>query len=122
MHDVINIDQAKADIKELNEKFNQFSKDWEEGDGYSYYCTDIAEQELSLVLEKMNCYQGFIFEYNESEYTDPKYDEWYQDQTLSHEDLYSCNVTEDNYGLADAIACDIKTELVEYLQTEIKNL
>ena len=120
MHDIINVNQAKTDIEELEILFKQFGKEWEAGDGYSYYCTEVAEQELDLVLQKMDQYKGFIFEYNEDDFTDPKYDNWYQDQTFSVEDLYSCNVTDDNYGLADAIACHLKSELINYLKAEIE--
>ena len=68
----------------------------------------------------MNQYEDFTFKYDEAEYVDPKYDNWYQDQTFSEDDLYSCNVTEDNYGLADAVACDIQAELISYLKAKIE--
>ena len=117
---MIDVNQAATDIKELEVLFKQFGAEWEEGDGYSYYCTEVAEKELDTVLQKMNHYEGFTFKYDESEYVDPKYDNWYQDQTFSEDDLYSCNVTEDNYGLADAVACDMKAALVDYLKAAIE--
>lgn len=119
MKDIINIKQGKADIKELNEKFSKYAKQWE----YECFSDEeksfVALKELHLVLNKMDNYKGFIFEYNESEYKNPKYNKWYQNQNFSETELYECDVDKNNYGIADAVACDIKDELVLYIQAEI---
>lgn len=121
MHDMINIDQAKADIQELNSKFRQMSNEWESYDGDPYECAPIAEKELELVIEKADKYQGFIYTYDESHFDDSIYDdEWYKDDIFTKEDFDNINVTPDNYGKADIVAFELKEELVSYLKAEIE--
>lgn len=121
MKDIIDIEDAKADIEKLNTKIRELSNEWENCDGNPSECDTIALAELLLVKGVANKYKGFSFEYKESEYTDTKYDEWYENETFTEEDFEHNNVNSDNYGKADAVAFDMKIELVEYITSEIIN-
>lgn len=121
MKDIIDIEDAKADIEKLNIKFKKLSNEWENCDGNPSECDTIALTELLLVKGVANKYKGFIFEYKESDYTDTKYDEWYEFQSFTEEDFENDNINDKNFGKADAVAFDMKTELVEYITSEIIN-
>lgn len=119
MKDIIDIDDAKEDIKVLNTRFRELGNEWESWDGNPYECDMIALKELVLIKKVALKYKGFSFEYKESDYTNTQYDEWYEDETFTEEDFEYDNVNSDNYGKADAVAFDMKESLVEYLTSEI---
>ena len=120
MKDIIDINKAKADIKALNEKFTKWGQEWESYDGNPINCYPIALKELIFVKNKANEYKGFICEYNESDYCNTQYNKWYESEEFTQEQFNDCEVDETNYGKADAVAFDLKCELVSYLEAEIK--
>lgn len=114
MKDIKTKEENQRAINLLEKQFNQWAKQWEE----EYYDTnalvDIASEELYLVQQVMQQYKGFIFEFNENDYGND--DDWFGNQVLSESDFNECNVTENNYGMADCVAFCIKEELVEYIK------
>lgn len=106
---------ALNDIELLNTKFGEYSSRWEMYDGDQYSCSEIAQQELELVKEVAQRH-NFPLTYNPSDYEPQGYDEWWEEEVFSEDDFENNDVTSENYGKADAVASDLKDELLSFLK------
>ena len=106
---------ALTDIELLNKKFGEYGSKWEMYDGDEYCCSEIAQQELELVKEVAQRH-NFSLTYNPSDYEPQGYDEWWEEEIFSEDDFANNYVTSENYGKADAVASDLKDELLSFLK------
>lgn len=107
-------EQIEFDIDTLNTEFTKMSGIWEYNDGDPYACTDLSIKELTLVKNIAKRYPDFKYIYEPEEFC--KYDEWYDDQIFTLEDFENDNIHNENYGKVDAVAFDMKEELVNFLE------
>lgn len=105
------MNQKLRDIKTLELEFAKISAIWEHEDGNPYVCVHLARRELALV-KSIAKRHGFKMEYNLISY---ECGEWWAEDEFSEDDFENDNVTADNYGKADAVAFDLKENLVRYM-------
>lgn len=109
----VSIQSIKNDIEYLESEFNDLAHKWEYSSELSN--TTIAQKELNIVKTIAKEYPSFKYEYEPVEFE--KYDEWYNNDIFTQEDFATNNVTDDNYGKADAVAFDMKQSLTAFLET-----
>lgn len=114
----VSIEDIKNDIEYLELEFDDLAHKWEYSDEISN--ETIAQKELNIVKMVAEKYPSFKYEYEPTEFE--KYDEWYDNNIFTQEDFATNNVTDDNYGKADAVAFDMKQSLTAFLETLIREL